>query len=224
MLFEANVIELKTKIVQIRTNTAVAAYLMMKNAPKAYNLAQQYMCCIENNVTTLPKAYNELMGGVRETKGFVWATVQKYRMYWSKRDTIKEYWRTHATDPKELEMCNKTDWVEGYNGKPTQKKSSVRATPTPSAETPTPSAETPTPSVEIARLQGVIASLNKRLTVGISYLDQFGRPLTLVELPKEPVGAHRDGINAVIANLIQLKHHLMHGDAVAKPNNVLLLE
>ena len=210
MLFETNVIELKTEIVKIRTNSSTMAYLMMKNAPKAYNLAQQYMCCIENNVTTLPKAYNAFMGGRKETKGFTWATVQKYRMYWEKRDTIKEYWRTHATDPKEIEMCDVKDWTEGYKGKPTEKKTS--ATPT------------PTPSVEVDRLGDVIESLNERLAVGMSYLDQLGQHLQFVELPKEPVGPHRDGINAVIESLLQLKHHLIHGGAVVKPNDVPQLE
>ena len=210
MLFETNVIELKTEIVKIRTNSSTMAYLMMKNAPKAYNLAQQYMCCIENNVTTLPKAYVQMMGGLRETKGFMWNTVSKYKKFWVKHDEIKEYWRTHATDPKEIEMCDVKDWTEGYKGKPTEKKTS--ATPT------------PTPSVEIARLEGVIESLNERLAVGMSYLDQLGQHLQFVELPKEPVGPHRDGIKAVIESLLQLKHHLIHGNAVVNQNNVPLLE
>ncbi len=37
MFFEASVIELKTELVKMNTNTGTAAYLMMKNAPKAYN-------------------------------------------------------------------------------------------------------------------------------------------------------------------------------------------
>ena len=215
MLFEANVIELKTELVKMNTNTGTAAYLMMKNAPKAYNLAQQYMCCIENNVTTLPKAYNKLMGGVRETKGFVWATVQKYRMYWAKRDTIKEYWRTHATDPKELEMCNKTDWEEGYNGKPTQKKSSVRATPTPSAETPT-------PSVDILRLEGQLKLVNTRLQNGLAHVNFIGRHYEGM-LPNEPPGPNRQAITDLLCELGRVQHLLTH-DEVIIPGGVPQLE
>ena len=210
MLFEASVIELKTELVKMNTNTGTAAYLMMKNAPKAYNLAQQYMCCIENNVTTLPKAYNELMGGVRETKGFVWTTVQKYRMYWAKRDTIKEYWRTHATDPKELEMCYQKDWVEGYNEKPTQKKSSGRATPT--------------PSVDILRLEGQLKLVNSRLQNGLTHLQRIGQHYQYVMLPNEPPGPNREAINDLITELFQVQHLLTHDDQVIIAGGVPLLE
>ena len=208
MLFEANVIELKTELVKMNTNTGTAAYLMMKNAPKAYNLAQQYMCCIENNVTTLPKAYNELMGGRKETKGFMWATVQKYRMFWAKRDTIKEYWRTHATDPKELEMCYQKDWVEGYNEKPTQKKSSGRATPT--------------PSVDILRLEGQLKLVNTRLQNGLAHLNSIGRHYQVM-LPNEPPGPNRQAITDLLCELGRVQR-LLTRDEVIIPGGVPLLE
>ena len=206
MFFEASVIELKTEIVKIRTNTGAATYLMMKNAPKAYALTQQYLACADNNVTTLPKAYNKLMGGVRETKGFVWTTVQKYRMYWAKRDTIKEYWRTHATDPKELEMCDHTDWVEGYYGKPRPKK--------------TPNVSTPTPSVEIARLQGVITQktdelkhTNSRLTNGLAYLQKMGayyEHLGKKEQNSNPSGPACKALGELVGRMMELRRHLTH--------------
>ena len=180
---------------------------MMKNAPKAYNLAQQYMCCIENNVTTLPKAYNAFMGGRKETKGFTWATVQKYRMYWEKRDTIKEYWRTHATDPKEIEMCNVKDWTEGYNGKPTEKKTS--ATPT------------PTPSAEVDRL---VETLSNRLTAGLTRLELIGVHYQFELLPKQPPGPNRDAINTLINELQLVKHLLTHDDVVLQEKVVPQLE
>jgi hypothetical protein len=208
MLFEANVVELKTELVKMNTNTGTAAYLMMKNAPKAYNLAQQYMCCIENNVTTLPKAYNELMGGVRETKGFVWATVKKYRMYWEKRDTIKEYWRTHATAPKELEMCNKTDWVEGYNGKPTQRKTSNSATPT--------------QSVDILRLEGELKLVNTRLQNALAHVNSIGRHYEVM-LPNEPPGPNRKAITDLLCELGKVQRLLTH-DEVIIPGGVPQLE
>ena len=208
MLFETNVIELKTKIVQIRTNTGAATYLMMESAPKAHALTREYLACAENNVTTMPNAYVQMMGGVRETKGFMWATVKMYRMYWEKRDTIKEYWRTHATDPKELEMCYYTDWVEGYNGKPKEKKSSGRATPT--------------PSVDILRLEGELKLVNTRLQNGLAHLNSIGRHYQVM-LPNEPPGPNRQAITDLLCELGRVQHLLTH-DEVIIPGGVPLLE
>ena len=199
MLFETNVIELKTKIVQIRTNTGAATYLMMESAPKAHALTKEYLACAENNVTTLPNAYVQMMGGVQETKGFTWATVKMYRMYWEKRDTIKEYWRTHATDPKDIEMCDVKDWTEGYRGKPTEKKTS--ATPT------------PTSSVEVDRLGDVIESLNGRLSNAAGYVDELGRyyeHLARKEHASIPPGPNGEALQTLVSQLFELKQRMSH--------------
>ena len=199
MLFETNVIELKTEIVKIRTNSSTMAYLMMKNAPKAYALTEEYLACAENNVTALSEAYVQMMGGVLETKGFGWEKVRKYRRYWEKRDTIKEYWRTHATDPKEIEMCDVKDWEEGHNGKPRQKKTS--ATPT------------PTSSAEIARLGDVIESLNGRLSNAAGYVDELGRyyeHLARKEHASIPPGPNGEALQTLVSQLFELKQRMSH--------------
>jgi hypothetical protein len=206
MLFETNVIELKTEIVKIRTADGQSAYLTMKNAPKAYALTELYLACVDNNVTTLTEAYGQMMGGRKETKGFGWETVRKYRRYWDKHDVIKEYWRTHATDPKELEMCDHTDWVEGYYGKPRPKK--------------TPNVSTPTPSVEIARLQGVITQktdelkhTNSRLTNGLAYLQKMGayyEHLGKKEQNSNPSGPACKALGELVGRMMELRRHLTH--------------
>jgi len=208
LLFETNVIELKTKIVQIRTNTGAATYLMMQYAPKAYALTEEYLAHVDNNVTALSEAYVKMMGGVRETKGFGWEKVRKYKMYWSKRDIIKEYWRTHATDSKDIEMCDFKDWVEGYNGKPTQKKSSVRATPT--------------PSVDILRLEGELKLVNSRLQNGLAHLNFIGRHYEVM-LPNEPPGPNCKAITDLLCELGKVQR-LLTRDEFIIPGGVPLLE
>ena len=145
-----------------------------------------------------------------ETKGFTFETVMKYKKYWAERDTIKEYWRAHATDPKDIEMCDHTDWVEGYHGKPRQKKTS--ATPT------------PTSSAEVDRLNTAVETLSNRLTAGLTRLELIGVHYQFELLPKQPPGPNREAINTLIDELQLVKHLLTHDDVVLKSNNVPQLE